>query len=117
MIVRNEVGYKMDIRCEGCGATPTPAQELCRFCGTKFDYSLLETAEEMVIETNDSEDSVEVELKVVGEEDLQVEEHTGERVADEADSKVISIRESAQFTNQPEPEKGVFKKLFRKKSV
>jgi len=99
----------MDIRCEGCGATPTPEQKQCKYCGTEFDYSQLEMAEEMMVETNETDDSVGSVDETI--KDLQAEQ----KGDDEADSKVVSIRESGQYTEEPESEKGLLKKLFRKK--
>lgn len=104
----------MDIRCEGCGATPTPAQKLCRFCGTEFDYSLLEIAEEITVETTEAQNPAKDEEQVEN-----VDESTkalqDQMPTEETDTKVVSIRESGQYPDQPQPEKGIFKNLFKKK--
>jgi len=92
----------MNIRCEGCDATPTSTeQKLCKYCGFEFDYSKLEIAEETVVEIDETATEVK-------------EEKTEVATTIEEEKKVISARENSE-AKPVEPEKGVFKKLFGKK--
>jgi len=102
----------MNIRCEGCDATPTTLeQKLCRFCGFEFNYSKLEIAEENVIEVDEFEDPA-TPVENVNE---PKEEKSGDSKTEiETEQKVDSAKENAE-TDAQKPKKGAFKKLFGKK--
>lgn len=105
----------MNLLCEGCGATPIPEQKICRFCGTKFDFSKVDATEKSEKEIPENETDVAVENEENKAEVSKSEEAQSNQdvVADEkAEPKVALLRENEQPTKT---EAGLFKKLFGKK--